>query len=84
MDISNTTTTTKPFVPSIWGRLHEPKKRITLDRAHDQLSPLISIEQYAFTKTFSFYILSYYLYPCFLWCSLNSLLVKYITFIVKR
>ena len=25
--------TTKPFVPSIWGRLHEPK-RITADRAH--------------------------------------------------
>jgi len=21
-----TTTTTKPFVPSIWGRLHEPKE----------------------------------------------------------
>jgi len=23
---SDTTTTTKPFVPSIWGRLHEPKE----------------------------------------------------------
>ena len=32
----------------------------------DHLSPLISIEQYAFTKTFSLYILSYYLHPCFL------------------
>jgi len=24
--LSTTTTTTKPFVPSIWGRLHEPKE----------------------------------------------------------
>jgi len=24
--ISTTTTTTKSFVPSIWGRLHEPKE----------------------------------------------------------
>ena len=58
--------TTKPFVPSIWGRLHEPKKRITLDRAHGSVSPLIPIEQYVFTKTFSLHILSYYLHPCFL------------------
>ena len=32
----------------------------------DQLSLLISIEQYAFTKTFSLYILSYYLHLCLL------------------
>jgi len=32
----------------------------------DQLSPLITIKQYSFTKTFSLYILSYYLHPCFL------------------
>ena len=32
----------------------------------DQLSPLIPIKQYSFTKTFSLYILSYYLHPCFL------------------
>ena len=32
----------------------------------DQLSPLIPIEQYAFIKTFSLYILSYHLHPCFL------------------
>jgi len=31
----------------------------------DHLSSLIPIEQYAFTKTFSLYILSYYLHPCF-------------------
>ena len=31
----------------------------------DQLSPLIPIEQYAFTKTFSLNILSYYLHPYF-------------------
>ena len=30
----------------------------------DQLSPLIPIEQYAFTKIFSLYILSYYPHPC--------------------
>ena len=24
---TTTTTTTKPFVPSIWGRLHEPKEK---------------------------------------------------------
>ena len=30
---NTTTTTTKPFVPSILGWLHEPK-RITPDRAH--------------------------------------------------
>jgi len=29
----------------------------------DQLSPLIPIEQYAFIKTFSLYILSYHLHP---------------------
>ena len=26
MVIGTTTTITKPFVPSIWGRLHEPKE----------------------------------------------------------
>ena len=26
-DQTDTTTTTKPFIPSIWGRLHEPKAR---------------------------------------------------------
>jgi len=26
LDDPTTTTTTKPFVPSIWGRLHEPKE----------------------------------------------------------
>jgi len=25
-DMRTTTTTTKSFVPSIWGRLHEPKE----------------------------------------------------------
>ena len=38
----------------------------------DQFSPLIPIEQYAFTKTFSLYMLSYYLYPCFLPSPLRS------------
>ena len=27
----DTTTTTKPFVPSIWGRLHEPKENFLID-----------------------------------------------------
>ena len=30
--VQQTTTTTKPFVPSIWDRLHEPKENY--DRAH--------------------------------------------------
>ena len=38
----------------------------------DQLSPLIPIEQYAFTKTFSLYILSYYLHLYFLRYPLRS------------
>ena len=28
-NILQPTTTTKPFVPSIWGRLHEPKENYT-------------------------------------------------------
>jgi len=38
----------------------------------DQLFLLIPIEQYVITKTFSLYILSYYLYLCFLRSSLRS------------
>ena len=39
----------------------------------DQFSPLILIEQYAVIKTFSLYILSYHLHPCFIRSPLRSL-----------
>ena len=43
----------------IFGVGYMNQKRITSDGAHGSTSPLIPIEQYAFVKTFSLYILSY-------------------------
>ena len=56
----------------VFGVGYMNQKRITPIGHTDQLSPLIPIEQYAFTKTFGLYILSYYLHPCFLRSPLRS------------
>ena len=42
------------------------KRELCKIRHMEQRSPLIVIELYAFIKTFSLYILSYHLHPCFL------------------
>ena len=74
------TTTTKPFVSSIWGRLHEPKENYVesgtlINFLHSFLSSNVF-----FIKTFNLYILSYHLYPCFLRSPLHSFNLPLIRF----
>ena len=56
----------------VFGVGYMNQKRFTSDRAHGSAFSTHSYQAICLTKTFSLYILSYYLHPCFLRSPLHS------------
>jgi len=56
----------------VFGVGYMNQNRIMSGQAYGSAFSTHSIKQYAFTKTFSIYILSYYFYSYFLWFPLRS------------